>query len=357
MLRKTVQVLELVKHFHAQVRHMLPVPLVCLVPVRQNAGKVEHFRLQILRMPFRTDETAEEFLLIAAIGNNDVIQVQTAGNHFRHQHGGQQGIHPGKVGTVNVHALLHRGAGHFFSFRHQRGTGNLALRRRIQALPQLLHFLPDDNEAGQSLDAAVIQADLVHLPAHVLPEQGKFRYVVPIFDFSDGFTRAVRSQAVAGIAHDAPLLEQKHAGISRSGMDHKHLFLAESGIPGQRFLHLHINEARHFAVVNAPAAQTVGHMHPVHEYIHIIRFRDDVRDHQPYGKPDAGSIFLENFQVVPDDLHATVHRMAGNAVKAENIPGHGNGLLEEIQHAYPVLGHLRHHQAHGAGPQVDDRLR
>lgn len=122
-----------------------------------------------------------------------------------------------------------------------------------------------------------------------------------------------------------PLLEQKHAGISRSSMDHQHLLLAESGIPCQCFLHLHINEARHLAVVNAAAAQAVGHMHPVHEYVHIVRFRDDVGDHQPDGKPGAGSIFLENFQVIPDDLHAAVHRMAGNAVKAENIPRHGNG--------------------------------
>ena len=34
VLGKAVQVLELVKHFHAQARHMLAVPLVRLVPVR-----------------------------------------------------------------------------------------------------------------------------------------------------------------------------------------------------------------------------------------------------------------------------------------------------------------------------------
>lgn len=35
----------------------------------------------------------------------------------------------------------------------------------------------------------------------------------------------------------------------------------------------------------------------------------------------------------------------------------GTGLLEEVQQANPVLNHLSHHQAHGARPQVDHRLR
>ena len=58
VLGKAVQVLELVKHFHAQARHMLAVPLVRLVPVRQNPGEVEHLRLQVPRMLFRPDQAA-----------------------------------------------------------------------------------------------------------------------------------------------------------------------------------------------------------------------------------------------------------------------------------------------------------
>lgn len=47
MFGKAVQVLKLVKHFHAQARHMLAVPFVRLVPVRQNPGEMENLRLQI----------------------------------------------------------------------------------------------------------------------------------------------------------------------------------------------------------------------------------------------------------------------------------------------------------------------
>lgn len=54
MFGKAVQVLKLVKHFHAQARHMLAVSFVRLVPVRQNPGEMENLRLQIPRMLFRT---------------------------------------------------------------------------------------------------------------------------------------------------------------------------------------------------------------------------------------------------------------------------------------------------------------
>ena len=191
----------------------------------------------------------------------------------------------------------------------------------------------------------------------MLPQQGKFRHIVPVFYFSDGLARAVRPQPVAGIAHDAPLLEQEHAGIARPRMDHEHLFLAESRVLRQRFLHLHVNEARHFAVVNPASPQAVGHVHAVDEHVHIVRLGNDVGDHEPDGKPAAGSVFLENFQIVSDDLHAAVHGMPGNAVETEDVPRHGHGLLEKVQQANPVLNHLSHHQAHGARPQVDHRLR
>ena len=190
----------------------------------------------------------------------------------------------------------------------------------------------------------------------MLPQNGKLRHIVSVLDFPDGLPRAVRSQPVAGITHDAPLLEQKHAGIARPRMDHKHLFLAESRILGQSLLHLHVNEARHLAVVNAAPPQAVGHVHAVHEHVHIIRLGNDVGNHEPDGKLAAGSVFLENFQIVADDLHAAVHGMPGNAVEPENVTRHRNGLLKEIQQANPVPDSLSHHQAHGARAQIDHRL-
>lgn len=134
------------------------------------------------------------------------------------------------------------------------------------------------------------------------------------------------------------------------------LFLAEPRILGQSLLHLHVNEARHLAVVNAAPPQAVGHVHAVHEHVHIIRLGNDVGNHEPDGKLAAGSVFLENFQIVADDLHAAVHGMPGNAVEPENVTRHRNGLLKEIQQANPVPDSLSHHQAHGARAQIDHRL-
>ena len=167
----------------------------------------------------------------------------------------------------------------------------------------------------------------------------------------------MRPQPVAGIAHNAPFLEQEHAGIARPRVDHKHFFLVEAGVLRQRLLHFHVNKARHLAVVNAAPAQAVGHVHAVDEDVHIVRLGNDVGDHEADGELAAGSVFLEDFQIVPDDLHAAVHGVPGDAVETENVPRHGHGLLEEVQHADPVLNHLSHQQAHGARPQVDHRLR